>query len=51
MIKTFVTNRCHVNGEEIILQTDNEIISDSSVLGDVQLTLNKYYRQDMQTKT
>ena len=32
MIKPFLANKCHINGEEIILKFDNETITESSVL-------------------
>ena len=41
MMKPFLTNKGHINGEEIILKCDNETITKSSVLAEmfVQLTL------------
>ena len=36
-----------VNGEEIILKSDNETTPDSSVLLNVKLTLHKYCRKDI----
>ena len=41
MMKPFLTNKGHINGEEIILKCDNETITESSVLAEmfVQLTL------------
>ena len=35
MIKPFLTNKCHINGEEIILKFDNETITEISVLGEM----------------
>ena len=32
MMKPFLTNKGHINGEEIILKCDNETITESSVL-------------------
>ena len=32
MIKPFLTNKAHINEEEIILKCDNETITESSVL-------------------
>ena len=32
MIKPFLTNKGHIDGEEIILKYDNETITESSVL-------------------
>ena len=40
MIKLFLTNDCHINGEEIILKYDNETITESSVLAEM---FNSYY--------
>ena len=40
MIKPFLTNKDHINGEEIILKCDNETITESSVLAEM---LNSHY--------
>ena len=40
MIKTFPTNKDHINGEGIMLKCDNETNSDSSMLAEM---LNSHY--------
>ena len=40
MIKPFLTNKGHIDGEEIILKYDNETITESSVLA---LMFNSHY--------
>ena len=40
MIKPFLTNKGHINGEEIILKCDNETITKSSVLAQM---FNSHY--------
>ena len=40
MIKTFLTNKGDINGEEIILKCDNETITESSVLAEM---FNSHY--------
>ena len=40
VIKTFPTNKDHINGEGTMLKCDNETISDSSVLAEM---LNSHY--------
>ena len=40
MIKPFLTNKGHINGEKIILKCDNETITDSYML---DAMFNSYY--------
>ena len=35
MIKLFLTNKGHINGEETILKCDNETVTESSVLAEM----------------
>ena len=35
MIKPFLTNKGHINGEEIILKCDNKTITESSMLAEM----------------
>ena len=41
MMKPFLTNKGHINGEEIILKCDNETVTESSVLAEM---FNSHYR-------
>ena len=41
MMKSFLTNKGHINGEEIILKSDNETVTESSVLAEM---FNSHYR-------
>ena len=45
MIKPFLTNKAHINREEIIFKCDNETITESSVLAEM-FTLHKYCRKN-----
>ena len=40
MIKPFLINKVHINGEKIILKSDNETVIDSSVLAEM---FNSHY--------